>query len=312
MNPETEQIFATLELLLEHNLPLELPGHEDGSHIYPFVWDVSEQGKFSILNLCRYNSWLKFTDVDATIKSWQELEYAKYFSDLDLNSTKIEVWANQIESLFQVLNKEIDSLESYLINPQYPYVTSPGIVLGKIEDNNWICVSPTVYKETNIPQEIIARSPLENSMSDRSSSINTPNVIAKINDILSNLEVISLNGDFGGGYYYSYDHQITYAVAETRELALEQALQASGMLEISQFNGFCRDRQYLQDWYCNYDIQKLSQNCEKVNQFLNQNFSRVFIYRISFWSDENIYIVGKTSSEDLVGIYINSQFVYNP
>ena len=36
MQPETEQIFATLELLLEQNLPFNLPGHEDGGRIFPF------------------------------------------------------------------------------------------------------------------------------------------------------------------------------------------------------------------------------------------------------------------------------------
>lgn len=90
MQPETEQIFATLELLLDgnlafRNLAFNLPGHEDGGQISPFVWDGSNSGEFNILNLCRANSWLQLTDVDAIVKDWQEMNYLKHFPNFSLN-----------------------------------------------------------------------------------------------------------------------------------------------------------------------------------------------------------------------------------
>lgn len=312
MQPETEQIFATLELLLEQNLPFNLPGHEDGGRIFPFVWDVSEQGEFNILNLCCAKSWLKLTDVDATIKSWQEMNYARSFPDFSLNSKQITTRVHQIESLFQVLNTSLHNLESYILNSRSSYYVIPfGVVIGRTEDKDWICVSPTVYTETHIPKEQISRSPLFNSTSAQPLGEKTLNILSRIQAITSELGTISLNGDFDG-YSYAYDHQIISAAAATKELALEQALQASGMLEISQFNGLYREREYLQGIYCDDEINETHQKYKNINKFLNQNFSKVVMYRLSFWTEENIYIIGQTSCGDWAGIYLNSQFVYNP
>nr|WP_256380853.1 hypothetical protein [Rivularia sp. PCC 7116] len=44
----------------------------------------------------------------------------------------------------------------------------------------------------------------------------------------------------------------------------------------------------------------------------NQTFSDVMMYRFSFWTSENIYIIGEAKNGDRVGIYIESSFVYNP
>ena len=62
------------------------------------------------------------------------------------------------------------------------------------------------------------------------------------------------------------------------------------------------------------------QKYNQINRFLNQTFSNVMMYRFSFWTLENIYIIGEIQngvSEVMpeayrAGIYIKSDFVYNP
>lgn len=311
MQPETEQILATLELLLDGNLPFKLPYHEDGGDISPFVWDGSKQGEFNVLSLCRANGWLKLTDVDMTIKDWQEMNYAKHFPDFSLDSKQNNDLIHQFESLFQVLNSNLNNLESYIFNSGYSYVIPPGVVLGKTKDKDWICITPTVYIPTKISQKQISRSTLTNSAKSQPLSENTLAILETIQSITSKIGIISLSGDVGG-YVYDYNHRIVYAAALTKESALEQALQASGMLEVDQFDGFLRDRKYLEEHYYEYEINELHQKSESINQFLKQTFSQVFMYRLSFWIVENIYIIGQTSGGDWAGIYINSQFVYNP
>lgn len=310
MQPETEQIFATLELLLDQSLPFELPGHEDGGHIYPFVWDGSKQEEFNVLSLCHANGWLKLTDVDATIKDWQEMNYAKHFPDFSLDSKRKNALIHQFESLFQVLNSNLDNLESYIFNSGYSFGSNPSVILGKTKDEDWICISPTVYTETTISQQQISRSSIP-KQTLQSLGKNTLAILAQIQPISSEIGITSLNGDLGGGYMYDYAHQIVYAAA-TKELALAGVLRASGTLEIAHFNGFFSDRKYLEDWYFDYDINEISQKYENINQFFSQAFPKVVMYRFSFWTQENIYTIGQTRKGDWAGIHINSEFVYNP
>lgn len=304
MQPVTEQIFATLELLLDGNLAFNLPSHEDGGQISPFIWDESNSGDFNVLNLCRASGWLKLTDVDVTIKDWQKMSYMKYFPDFSLDLKQTKDLLCQIESLLQVINTSLDNVESYVFNSPDSGFTLPGIILGKTKDEDWICISPTVYTETNIPQEQISRSPLTNSAKFQPLSENTLTILSTIQAITSEIGAISLSGDFGGGYMYNYTYQIVYEIAATKESSIEGALQASGMLEVAQFNGFLRDHKYLEEHYYEDEINDI--------HLLNQALPKVIMYRLSFWTHENIYIIGQTSGGDWMGIYINSQFIYNP
>lgn len=311
MQPETEQTFATLELLLDGNLAFDLPGHEDGGQISPFTWDRSNSGEFNILNLCRANGWIQLTDVDAIVKDWQEMNYMKHFPDFSLSPKQKNDLIYQLASLFQVLNTNLENLEAYILNSRYFYVSNPGVVIGKTKDENWICISPTVYTETNIPQGQISRSPLTNAVKPQSLSETTLTILSTIQAITSEIGTISLSGDFDG-YMYNFTYQIVYAIATTKESAIERALQASGMLELAQFNGFLRDIEYIRKYHFEYDPNETYQSYQNINQFLNQTFLQVFMYRLSFWTHENIYIIGQTSGGDWAGIYIDSEFVYNP
>ncbi|MGL5875440.1 MAG: nuclease A inhibitor family protein [Xenococcaceae cyanobacterium] len=310
MKPETEQAYGTLELLVD-KLSFDLPGHENGGYIYPLVWDETAQGEFNIFNLCQLKNWLKLTDADAVIKSWQQLEYAKCFNDFSLNPEQIKTWEDNIKSLWQIINHHLDNLESYIFNIGF-YDKSPNIIIGHTKDKDWIGIAQTIYVESNIPQEIIARSPINKTITTKTLGENTLSLDLKLKAITSKLGTIAMSGDFGGGYCYSYTHKIIYGIGATKELALENTLQKSGMLEINNFKGLYRDRQYLDNWFCDSDNTKIYQKYNRINQFMEQTFSEVIMYRLSSWTDENIYIIGQTNNSDRVGIYLKSSFVYNP
>ncbi|MEH2222485.1 hypothetical protein [Nostoc sp.] len=321
MHSETERIFGTLQVIVEPDLTIDLPGHENGGTVVPFVWDVSEQGEFNIINLCLANGWLQLTDVHKRIRSWQEMEYAKSFYDFYLGVEEENLRKNKFEYLLQLLHINLQNLESFLQDldsfNSMPYSCSkgvilPGLVIGRTGDGTWICICPTVYKETTIPQELISRSPLSQLTSSQLVGESTLNFISQIEAITSELGIISLEGDLGGGYYYHYDHQIVYSVAVSKELAFEQAFQKSGILELKQFHSFYPDKNYLGEYYEGYKLEEVFAKYEQVNKFFNQTFPEVIMYRFSFFTQEHIYIIGQSNPGDWVGLYLKSEFVYNP
>ncbi|AFZ57462.1 hypothetical protein H6G54_26335 [Anabaena cylindrica FACHB-243] len=318
MNPETEQTIGTLELLVEQLPYIRLPGHEDGNYIYPFVWERNTQGDFNVLNLCLFKNWFKLTDADVIITRLKELKYAKCFNDFSLNQEQIKAWENKIELLWQVISNNLDNLESYLFTVSYwdeVDVPVPGIIVGQTKDKNWVAIAPTVYVETNIPQEVISRSSIDKTSVPEFSEFDSSNLETQLKKCVEDLGYISMSGDFGGGYGYSYTHQIVYSLATSKELAMEQILQKARMLEIGKFNGFYKDRGYFNERFHNYDLNEVHQKYNQVNQmnqFFEQKFDQSFMYRISSWTEENIYIVGESNDGDYVGLYIKSSFVYNP
>ncbi|MGV0106937.1 hypothetical protein NSTCB13_05785 [Nostoc sp. DSM 114160] len=312
MQPETEQILGTLEVIIEPHSNFNLPGHEDGGYISPFVWEVSEYGEFDILKLSLIKDWLQLTDVEKTILGWQSMEYLRIFNNFCFKKDEENNRSNKIKALFKILSEKLQELKSFDLKVSCYLLpnTSIGIIVGKTIDNDWICVCPTIYKETEISQQQIFRSKQLQSISAKPLSENTLTLVSEIKAITSELGTIHLEGDFGGGYYYSYKHQIVYAAAETKEGAIEMALQASGMLEISKFHKFYPDKQYFQDEMSGSETKYLKY--QQINKFLAYCFPEVMMYRFSFWTQENIYVIGKVLGGDWVGLYLESEFVYNP
>ncbi|MFB2894838.1 nuclease A inhibitor family protein [Aerosakkonemataceae cyanobacterium BLCC-F50] len=314
MDSETEQLLATLELLTEPSLPFDLPGHEDGGYLVPFVWDVSERGEFNVLNLSYAEGWLQLTDINALIQIGQYyLDFFPiYAHGYDENSARRN---NKIKLLLQLLSINLEGLEALKLEAKSPRVVpNPpvGIVVGRTKDGDWIAACPTVYKATEIPEQYIARSPQSEETSDKPLGKTTLDLIAQIEAISSDIGVIHLEGDFGGGYCYAYDHQIIYTVAQTKELVFKRILQLSGILEINQFHAFYPDKSYFEDDCDSYETYKFYLRYEELVQFLNQSFDKILMYRFSFWSLEYIYIIGQTQLGNEVGLHLASEFIYNP
>jgi Nuclease A inhibitor-like protein len=310
IHPNTEQIFASLELLVDR-LPFDLPCHEDGSNISPFIWDSNLQGEFSIFNLYRSNSWIKLTDAALAIKQWQGLAYAQSFNDFSLNNEEIKAWQSGIGSLAQSINF-LNNLQAY--DFQFRCDISPnGIILGQINDGRWIGITSTIYVASYIPKATLDFTPNTQYIElDRS------DVFTQITSNIAGLQSIKMGGDFGGSYPYSYTHQMVYGIGATRELAWESTLQASAMLIQGKFNTIYQGDDNLIDRYCDYGEEKINDMFSRyrnITKLLKQELCETIVYRISSWNSENIYITGEIkddSQNDHVGICIKSNFVYNP
>jgi hypothetical protein len=316
-----EQIFASLEILVDQ-LPFDLPYHEDGGYVYPFIWDSKVQADFNIFNLYRSNNWIKLTDAALVIKQWQGLGYAKAFNAFALNDGEIEAWQNGIESLAQSVNC-LNNLQAYDFQFRSD-VLSNGIILGQTNDGNWIGITSTVYVASGIPKATLDFTP--DTQSPLDIAADRSDVFDRITSNISGLQSIEMGGDFGGDYPYFYTHQMVYGIGATRELAWASTLQASGMLARGKLNTIYQRDNDLLDRYCDDGEEKIDDIFDRyknIVKLLKQELSEVIVNRISSWNSENIYIIGETKecrqgdshSERLcqrVGIYIKSNFVYNP
>lgn len=313
MNKEIKKILGTLEILLESCPCINIPGHEDGGYIYPFVWETSKQGEFNVFNLSLSKEWLKLTDDYVVLKNWQQMEYLISFDESYSDTEEQIQKSNIITTLSQLLRNNLQKLESFVVKDSYDYPV--GLLVGRTIDGDWIGVSPTSYTETNIPQKQISRTPQNHALNTEKIEENTKKLLSEIETIISEFGAINLESGDWYNYPRDRDYRMVYAIAKTKELAVEKILQVSGMLEISQFHSFYADKKYFQEWEFVDELDKqdlMYQKYNQINQFLNQTFSNIMMYRFSFEIFENIYIIGETKSSDRAGIYIKSEFVYNP
>jgi hypothetical protein len=308
-----EQIFASLELLVDR-LPFDLPCHEDGGYVHPFIWDCKVQAEFNIFNLFRSNSWVKLTDSALVIKQWNGLGYAQAFNDFSLNDGEIGAWQTGIGSLAHSLNC-LNNLQAY--DFQFPSDVPPnGIILGQTNDGDWIGITSTIYVASHIPSETLDFTP--NTRLSLDIAADRSDILTQIINQLASLQNIKMSGDFGGGYPYSYTHQMVYGIGATRELAWASTLQASGMLAQGNLNTIYHRNSDLLDRYCDDGEERINDvfgRYKNIAKLLGQELSEPIVYRISSWNSENIYIAGEIKNHvqgDLVGIYIKSNFVYNP
>ena len=302
MNPETEQLMGTLELLINEEPHIGFPGDEDSGSIYPFLWEESKQGTFNLFDLCLGQGLFNLTDVDMILESWKKLEYPRHFNDFSLSEQQIKDWEEKIESLEHIISSDLVALECYFWK-RSDLGEPPGIIIGQTKDKDWVAMTTTVYVETEIPQEIISRSSLHQPEITRFSGANTEELDAQIKACIQGLGSIAMSGDFGGGYPYSFTYQLVYTIAETKELVIKQVLQKANILKIAKFNGLYRDKtDFKESFYADH----------KINKFIKQKIEEVLMYRFSSWTEEDIYIVGEVNQQDYLGFSIKSSFAYNP
>jgi|GEM_PF-4341432 len=314
MNPDTEQVFGTLQTLLDPPLTFYLPYHEDGGSWVPYVWLADRNGEFNPLNFCRDRGWLHLTDADRVINAWQEADRSRLTMYHSHVSKAILAERNStIAGWLQPLTSQLRALEAYVVSPGFTGFQdynspdfSPSLMLGETPDGDWIGVGLSVYKPTEIPQTMLFRSPRPAS-EPISLAARTIALQNQIQTMLEDVAAVDLYAELGGGYYYNHCHQFVQAAAPTQTLALEQLLQAVRVLEIHTFNHLSWDEELRAS--CS-DTDELRD--ERLNQFLQQSLSQLTVVRYSFFTEENIYVVGRTQSEDWVGIHLQSEYIYNP
>lgn len=315
MNKETKNILATLEILLESCRCIHFGGHEDGGYIYPFVWEKSKQGEFNPFDLGISKGWLMLIDNDAIETSMQAIEYCKSFNSFSLKEDEEEQRIEKTIALLRLLENNLQELETFETQTFYYAEGSINLIIGRTIDGDWISVCPTAYIETSIPQQQISRTIQEQEFNFDGIGENTKSLILEMEAIISELGTINISGDFGKGYTYDYPHSVVYAASKTKESVVEKVLQSTGILELSQFQSFYSQMDFFdkyEHFYKSEESDLIYEKYNQINEFLNQTFSKVMMYRFSFWDLENIYIIGETQSCDWVGIHIRSNFIYNP
>lgn len=346
MHPE--EIFDRLEILVD-KLPFNLPNHEDGGHVYPFVWNSHANGEFNIFNLFKVNNWIKPTDVNSVIKELLEFKYAEEFSPVILSDREAAHWHDGIEILSTVINSLID-LQAYNFKLQ-EHRSASGIIIGQTTDGDWIGITSTVYVASFIDKEVIDFSILNESRlkidDDKlASDLHQTKVMSLMpqapkqkiskqikytqlagkSDLLSQIATIILSlkdniavqnsGD--DGYAMSLVYKIVYGTGKTIDAAWERTLQASHMLKTGEFKTIYHGDDELYERYCDYEQEEVDDifgRYKEITELINQEGTNPFVYRISSWDSENIYILGSSNEgnrENRVGIYIKSNFVYNP
>ena len=116
--------------------------------------------------------------------------------------------------------------------------------------------------------------------------------------IISELTPTIMYGYYGGGYDYTYDHQIFCEVATNKALAFQGALSQAGMLKITEIEEVKRE-DGLNSW-------------QKINQFFNSELDPVNAYYLAFWDIGYIYKIGQNSVGDWLGVSLFCEFEYNP
>ena len=76
------------------------------------------------------------------------------------------------------------------------------------------------------------------------------NTLPSIVAIIRKLKGIEMSGDFGCEYLYAYNHKMVIGMGKIREIAWQNTLQASGMLELAKFNRMYENREDFSDYYC--------------------------------------------------------------
>jgi hypothetical protein len=160
MHPQTEQILGSLEILVESVPCITLSGHEGGGYMYPFVWETSQDGDFNAFNFSLSQGWLKLTDKDIALKSWQEMKYFNLYEKFTHNQDELDKRFNRVTDLFQTLNHNLQDLMSFKLKTG-SYNNDIYLIAGKNLDENWIASSHTLYKETHISKEEIYRTEID-------------------------------------------------------------------------------------------------------------------------------------------------------
>ncbi|PHM07378.1 hypothetical protein CK516_27400 [Nostoc sp. 'Peltigera malacea cyanobiont' DB3992] len=259
---------------------------------------------------------MTLTDIDVAVKSWQALERRGYLNPDDypddyeniISPELADERAKIYQTLADTIQKNLHNIEVFKFS-QIP-VYSFYVVLGQTQENNWFCFSQTVARETTLEGEI-KYSDLPDLTMQPSLDSSTAKLKDKFQQIINQLQPISIYGYYGGGYDYRFNHCLVQGIADSKEKALLVALHQAGMLDIAKFHEF--DPEALSwGWDEAEEIAEFYPRYHKINKFLTQNLSDLRMIRCSFWNRECIYVIGQTNAGDITGIYIESDFDYNP
>ncbi len=324
MNPSTNKLLATLEVLLQEEIICRLRFNHT-SEWKPFYWQSSVKGKFNLISLLHSQGWMRNTDIEIAINNWQEIEQMgvptpggdNFYADcvfedeedeVDRKSPEFQQRKNIYQQLSNLLKSDLKNLQVYQFSCSADY--SCFAIAGQLDDESWICVTSTVPQETPDFSDIIVT---QNNTEILPNKPNT-DLESQIDKILESLTPVLTYGHYDGGYEQTYHHQIIYQTASTKETTLQNALIKSGFLKIGKFQTFYPDNQD-DIFYCDgseEEGEELYNKYQHLNSFLKAKFAELTMYTFRFWDYTQVFIIGESAENDRVGLMLNSEFDYNP
>ncbi len=134
MNPKTEQLLATLEVITE-GLLYSTAGD---CSIDPVVWEVAERGEFNLVNFLIDRNSLQIVDLKDFSKSWRRAVKAlKQPSNISQRQL-------QTIALIEELQCHLTDLEFYSLGGNRNHLDSQMIV-GKTADDAWVGLTMLRY-----------------------------------------------------------------------------------------------------------------------------------------------------------------------
>ncbi len=329
MNTETEQTLATIEVILQERLHLHIPYSSNRNFLKPYVWNSKQQGIFSPLSIIKSEGWIQEIDLETAIKNWQWPEQtglaAQSIFDNDpyciedgedeaailLDEDTKLIRAKIYQNLFEFISNNLKTLQAFTFGCNLEDY-SLSVIVGQISEDKWICICPTVPQETGAyVNDLMKCYPYNQDKNENFKLETISDIETKIKEHIEQLKDIKVYGWYDGGYNNIHNYRIIYATGNNQETALKNALCKSDLLEIYLFEKF-----NLEEQFHSYDqVREYEQMRDKLihlNNFLNQTFPQLLLYRFCFWDYEHIYILGEIDNCDRVGVYVNSQFNYNP
>jgi hypothetical protein len=327
MHSSTTQILATLEVILQEEI-ICLFKYNYTSEWQPFYWESSVKGELNLISLLYAQGWMRNTDIEIAINNWQEieqsgiptpkfyndyaewaLEYEEYTKDeIDRRSPQFQQRKNIYQQLSKLLKSNLYDLEVYEFSCSAKY--SCFAIIGQVDNENWICVTSSVPQETPDIDDIIftqknTKVPFDKPKTDLES---------QIDQIIESLTPVLTYGHYDYGYNNTYNHQIVYQTASTKQIALQNALIKSGFLQVGKFQTFYPNQgEYIFHNYGSDEEWKvLYQKYQHLNSFLKAKFSELIAYTFRFWDYTQIFILGESAENDRVGLKLTSEFDYNP
>jgi hypothetical protein len=315
MKPTTEQLLGAIQVLTEQKIMFCLPNHET-AYWEPMAWESDKSGEFNLFNLITSRAWVTETDIEIVIQGWQELDNQRYLNNDDYPETYDNCFNDDTETDRTVIYKELcDFIKVYsqetmaLKLSSSPYHYSFYIVLVRISEDRWICISPTAPQEKAIETEV-SRSPIERHLDaveiDQSILILTRD----IKKIINQVQPIKVYGYYGGGYDYHFDNFLVYGLGKDKGIALSIALEKAGMSEFSCFDQLSPT---FAEWMFEDErINGLQESYDTLNRFFKESFSTVRMLQCSFWDYQYVCIAGQSADGNWIGIYSENSFDFNP
>lgn len=311
--PSAASIQSQLEALVEPQLGVALafPGHEDGGQLVPFSWDEAAQGELNSLTLLQAEGWCSELTVSEALLAWQQPEQVGAVggetwlipagdpAQILPNPTRPAEHQALDAELLHLLESRLQNLQAIRLScdPNYALVLLVG-QLADAAEPAWIGIAPTVPLATELttPASPLNLTPLPLVASSTPDDLSMLQL--QIQALLTRRGSVRLYGYYGGGYNQTHEYRLVQATGQSQAEALQALMQATGLLQISQFEGFQPSS----------DAESL-QPIERILQPLQPR-----VYQFSFWDWEQIYVIAELpeSAGNWLGVRLRSRFTYNP